>query len=99
LVLKSPRFLYPELPNAQPDDFDIASRLSFTLWDSIPDKELLAAAGEGKLRAPEEIDAHANRMLKIAAPKRRSASSSTTGLEMERAEDVSKDTNRLPRLQ
>ena len=46
LVLKSPRFLYPEC-QALDVTFDIASRLSFTLWDSIPDKELLAAAERG----------------------------------------------------
>ena len=96
LILKSPRFLYPELPNPQPDDFDIASRLSFILWDSIPDKELLAAAGDGKLRAPEEIAAQANRMLKDRRAKAKIREFFHHWLEMEEAEDVSKDTTAFP---
>jgi cytochrome c553 len=48
LVLKSPRFLYREVGgekgSSTRDAYDVASRISFTLWDSIPDKELLDAA-------------------------------------------------------
>jgi len=96
LVLKSPRFLYPELPSPQPDDYDIASRLSFVLWDSIPDKELLAAAQDGKLRGPEEIGTQAGRMLKDPRAKAKVREFFHHWLEMERAEDVSKDPNAFP---
>ena len=44
LALKSPRFLYQEAGDKTPDAYDTASRLSFALWDSLPDKELLRAA-------------------------------------------------------
>ena len=63
LALKSPRFLYREIaPNT--DAFDTASRLSFALWDSLPDNELRNAAAQGKLSKPEEVRSHAERMLK-----------------------------------
>ena len=41
LTLKSPRFLYLGLEDAKPDDFLVAERLSFGLWDSLPDSELI----------------------------------------------------------
>jgi hypothetical protein len=44
-------------------DLELASRLSFFLWSSIPDDELLAAAIAGKLSRPEELEKQARRML------------------------------------
>jgi uncharacterized protein DUF1592/uncharacterized protein DUF1588/uncharacterized protein DUF1587/uncharacterized protein DUF1585/uncharacterized protein DUF1595/cytochrome c len=44
-------------------DIELASRLSFFLWSSIPDDELLAAAIAGKLRRPEELEKQTRRML------------------------------------
>jgi hypothetical protein len=44
-------------------DLELASRLSFFLWSSIPDEELLAVAEAGKLRAPSVLDAQVTRML------------------------------------
>ena len=44
--------------------FDLASRLSFFLWSSIPDAELLETAGRGALREPEVIARQARRMLR-----------------------------------
>jgi uncharacterized protein DUF1592/uncharacterized protein DUF1588/uncharacterized protein DUF1587/uncharacterized protein DUF1585/uncharacterized protein DUF1595/cytochrome c len=44
-------------------DFALASRLSFFLWSSIPDDELLAAAEHGKLRDATELDRQVRRML------------------------------------
>ena len=65
LCLKSPRFLYPELPaeSDNPDAYSIASRLSFALWDSIPDEQLRKAAQSGSLLTAEQVDAQAWRML------------------------------------
>jgi hypothetical protein len=60
LTLKSPRFLYHDL--AANDAFSVASRLSFALWDSIPDAELLQVAGSGRLIGAEEVAAQARRM-------------------------------------
>ena len=69
LVLTSPNFSYRvDLVEArggiQPlSDFDLASRLSYFLWSSMPDKELLQHAAAGDLRKPEVIKAQARRML------------------------------------
>jgi hypothetical protein len=69
MVLTSPKFSYRvDLVEArgaiQPlSDFDLASRLSYFLWSSMPDKELLQHAAAGNLRKPEVIKAQARRML------------------------------------
>ena len=44
-------------------DLDLASRLSFFLWSSIPDAALLDAASAGTLRRPEVLEAQVRRML------------------------------------
>ncbi|QDV38904.1 DUF1592 domain-containing protein [Tautonia plasticadhaerens] len=62
LTLKSPRFLYREL-SEEPDAYDVASRISFALWDSIPDGPLLEAAAEGRLSTPEQVEEQARRMV------------------------------------
>ena len=69
LVLTSPKFCYRvDLVEArggiQPlSDFDLASRLSYFLWSSMPDAELLRHAASGDLRKPEVIKAQTRRML------------------------------------
>jgi hypothetical protein len=72
-LLVSPEFLYriETAPSAraaaaetyQLGDLDLASRLSFFLWSSIPDDELLEAAGRGTLRTPAGLEAQVRRML------------------------------------
>ena len=68
-LLVSPQFLYrverePTEPGAHPvSDIELASRLSFFLWSSIPDDELLAAAEDGSLRKPDVLRAQVQRML------------------------------------
>lgn len=65
MALMSPHFLYADLTpgGAQPSQYTIASRLSFGLWDSIPDERLLKAAAEGKLGTADEIRQQALRMM------------------------------------
>ncbi len=51
--------------NSQPlPDYALASRLSYFLWSSMPDEELLAHAASGDLHRPEVLTAQAHRMLK-----------------------------------
>ncbi|WP_299463769.1 DUF1592 domain-containing protein [uncultured Gimesia sp.] len=64
LVLKSPRFLYTDREYQALDDFAIASRLSYGLWDSMPDRQLLDAAKTGRLKTPVQVAQQAERMLK-----------------------------------
>ena len=52
-------------PGARPlSDFALASRLSYFVWSSMPDDELLARAAAGELRKPEVLAAQVRRMLK-----------------------------------
>src|SRR5207237_927226 len=44
-------------------DLELASRLSFFLWSSIPDDDLLTLATTGKLHQPDILDAQVRRML------------------------------------
>jgi len=71
-MLSSAKFLYRvEAPpaSAKPgsiyklDDMELASRLSFFLWSTIPDDELLAVAEQGKLRDTKVLEQQVRRML------------------------------------
>jgi hypothetical protein len=62
-MLVSPRFLYREEPPNGPDAFAIASRMSYFLWRSTPDDELLKAAADGSLLDPAKRRVQAERML------------------------------------
>jgi hypothetical protein len=96
LVLKSPRFLYTEWGRDQVDDYDVASRLSFGLWDSLPDETLLRAAAEGRLRTPVEVAEQARRMLPDPRTKSKLRYFLHQWLQVERAYDVSKDPGLYP---
>ena len=71
-VLADPEFVF-RFERTPPDahqgdshrisDLELASRLSFFLWSSIPDEALLAAAEEGRLSEPAELERQVRRML------------------------------------
>jgi hypothetical protein len=63
LILMSPRFLYRDLNGFNADPYDVASRLSFSLWDSLPDAELLKAAAKNELQTREQLNKQVQRML------------------------------------
>ena len=71
-LLVSPEFLYrveKDRPTAKPGtnyrltDIELASRLSFFLWSSIPDEALLRAAETGQLSTPAGLEQQVRRML------------------------------------
>jgi len=66
-ALASPRFIFVhnETSKALPNhaSFNLATRLSFFLWSSIPDDELLALARAGKLQNIEVLEGQVDRML------------------------------------
>jgi hypothetical protein len=62
-LLQSPHFLY-RVEVGKPTSWQVATRLSYFLWASMPDEELFAAARQGKLGRPEEVAAQAARMLR-----------------------------------
>lgn len=63
LTMKSPRFLFREVELAN-DPWDTASKLSFALWDSIPDRELRDAVAQGKFTKREQVEKQAERMAR-----------------------------------
>ncbi|MBI1372462.1 MAG: DUF1592 domain-containing protein [Phycisphaera sp.] len=63
LTMESPRFLYHNLGGDEDDAYAQASRLSFALWDSLPDRQLLDAAAKGQLAKPDQVARQAQRML------------------------------------
>ena len=74
-ILISPRFLYrPETEKNvrgpyEVDDYDLANRLSYFLWSSMPDDRLFELAASGKLRDPEVFEGEVIRMLGDAKAK------------------------------
>jgi hypothetical protein len=72
LILASPEFLFrfePDPANLPADsvyrldDLALASRLSFFLWSSIPDDQLVTLASQGKLKDPAVLEQQVKRML------------------------------------
>ena len=68
MVLVSPEFLYlmePESGEGKSplSDFELASRLSYFLWSTMPDERLFAMAKNGDLGEPEKLAAEIDRML------------------------------------
>jgi hypothetical protein len=71
-VLVSPSFLFRIETDGRPDDpmaerpvtdYELASRLSYFLWSSMPDEELFRLAERGELRNPDVLRRQVNRML------------------------------------
>jgi mono/diheme cytochrome c family protein len=67
-ILCSPNFLYLREDVREEEgrisDYELASRLTYFLWSSMPDEELLRLAGEGKLREPGILQEQTERLLR-----------------------------------
>jgi Protein of unknown function (DUF1592)/Protein of unknown function (DUF1588)/Protein of unknown function (DUF1585) len=94
LVLKSPRFLYREIGNSRPDGYDVASRLSFGLWDTLPDRALLDAAAAGQLANREQVASQAERMVGDLRARSKLREFFQQWLKVEQVPDLSKDPKR-----
>jgi hypothetical protein len=99
-ILVSPRFLFRLEQAPQPDvkivkaartyrvsDQDLASRLSFFLWGTVPDTDLLKAASLGTLHTPAGLEKQVRRML---ADRRSEALSTRFGSQWLRLQDLEK---------
>ena len=103
-ILVDPEFLFrvEREPAAAPStafnlgDLDLASRLSFFLWSSVPDENLLEAAIAGKLSDPPVLENQVRRML--ADPRSRSlvTNFATQWLHLRNLRAVTPDENRYP---
>jgi hypothetical protein len=76
-VLCSPDFLYLKLTPGRLDDFQLASRLSYFLWSTLPDQKLLDLAKKGALKGDAALRAQVERMLND--PKARAFTENFTG--------------------
>ncbi|MFN0067496.1 MAG: DUF1592 domain-containing protein [Limisphaerales bacterium] len=95
LVLKSPRFLFPDL-GGSPDDHAVAARLALALWDSLPDDALRGAAAAGLLRTPEQVRAQSQRMMDDARARAKLREFFDHWLMVHEAADLTKDAKVYP---
>jgi hypothetical protein len=104
-VLVSPNFLYRIEIDPKPDDpkavqqlgsYEMASRLSYFLWSSMPDAELMRLAAENKLQQPAVLDAEVTRMLQ--SPKANALATNFAGqwLELRKLQVVAPDPKQFP---
>lgn len=101
-VLVSSSFLFrivesdPDQPRHTLDAYEIASRLSYFLWSSTPDQDLLSAAADGSLLTDDGLRHHVARML--ADPRSGALVESFTGqwLQLRTLDTLNIDTSRFP---
>jgi hypothetical protein len=106
-LLQSPSFLY-RVELGEPDlehpgqhrltGFEIASRMSFLLWNTGPDEELLDAASRGALDTPEGRYDHAMRLLEDPRARRASREFFAQYLDLGRLEGMDRDPMLYPAM-
>lgn len=96
LALKSPRFLYREIGAGTFDGYDIASRLAFAFWDSLPDQVLRDAAANGQLATPEQVASQAERMVTDLRAKAKLREFLHQWLKVDQVEELRKDGSLFP---
>jgi hypothetical protein len=104
-VLVSPHFLFRIEADRTDDDpkgvrpvtdFELASRLSYFLWSSMPDAELFDLAGQGKLRDSAILDAQIARMIRDPRSQALAANFGLQWLQLRRLETHTPDPRRFP---
>ncbi|MEK6246842.1 MAG: DUF1592 domain-containing protein, partial [Planctomycetales bacterium] len=104
-VLISPHFLFRVEQDHTPtesggvyriSDYELASRLSYFLWSSMPDDKLLRLAKQNRLHEPDILDAQVERMLK--SPKARALVDNFAAqwLQLRRLDAIEPDTEQFP---
>ena len=104
-VLVSPNFLYKVEVDPDPNNpkatrtlnpYELATRLSYFIWSSMPDDTLLAAAESGKLATDAQIDAQVSRMVKDAKSLSLAQNFAGQWLNLRKAAVVQPDVARFP---
>lgn len=102
-LLQSPHFLYrPELSTEVKagvvplDGYEVASRLSYALWRTMPDDALFAAAAAGELSTKEGYLTHARRLLADVRAQAVVASFHDQLLQVRKVADVTRNTTLFP---
>lgn len=99
-ILVSPDFLFriekSDGSTSAAGEYELASRLAYFLWSSMPDEALLQAAEQGNLHKPEVLNAQVRRML--ADPKAHALAENFSGqwLETRRVKSAHPDRERYP---
>jgi hypothetical protein len=104
-LLVGPEFLFRienDPPNAAPgtvfriSDLELASRLSFFLWSSIPDDELLGLAERGRLKDPAVLDQQVRRMLRDPRSKTLATNFAGQWLQIRKLSETQPDISEFP---
>lgn len=104
-MLQSPNFLYRVevgMPEPTEDgvvaltDYELATRLSYLLWGSMPDESLMTAAAEGRLQSAEEIEQEALRLLDDPRAREAVANFHRQWLSLDELESTNKDSSVYP---
>jgi mono/diheme cytochrome c family protein len=104
-VLVSPHFLFrvePDRADGDPKgvhrvgDFELASRLSYFLWSSMPDDELFELAGKGTLHEPAALEAQVGRMLRDPKASSLATNFAIQWLQLRRLDLATPDARRYP---
>ena len=104
-ILADPEFLFrfertpagvPRGANHRISDLELASRLSFFLWSSLPDDELLTVASQGKLRDPAVLERETRRMLKDPRSETLATNFASHWLHLQNLKDVHPDVYLYP---
>jgi hypothetical protein len=97
-MLQSPKFLFHQErgPSGEHRAYEMASRLSYFLWDTMPDEQLFRDAADGGLLMPDGLERAARRML--ADPRARQALDEffTQWLRLDRVLGAVKDSRQYP---
>jgi hypothetical protein len=97
-MLQSPKFLFhaESGPDGQFRDYEIASRLAYFLWDSMPDDRLFDAAAKGELRTRQDLERVARSMLAQPAARQAADEFFAQWLRFDRVIGSVKDRRRYP---
>jgi len=105
-VLVSPHFLFRVEDQADPDsagdgavpvgDYELASRVSYFLWSSMPDEELFELAAKGKLQDPKVLEEQVLRMLQDPKSQALVENFASQWLNLRNLDQVSPDPKRFP---
>jgi mono/diheme cytochrome c family protein len=104
-ALVSPNFLFHVEADPKPlgandrrmlNDYELASRLSYFLWSSMPDDELFALAAQGKLHNPIVLAAQSRRMLRSPKAQAMADDFAAQWLQLRNLATVAPDTQRFP---
>lgn len=95
LILKSPRFLYPDLGRAD-DAWAVAGRLALDAWDSLPDAALRDAAASGQLQTPDQVRTQARRLMDDPRAKAKLGEFFRVWLALDKGRDLRKDGEAYP---